>query len=191
MNEETSSPRFLFRKIGLTSAALLISALAGCATAPAGDDAAFYVYGGAVPGTPGTLLRSEPLPARFGLEAAAQQWRILYTSTDGRTGSGQLVTSGAVFYPKGPMPAGGWPIVAWAHGTTGISDDCAPSRRQRSRRDSRYLDACAAGTRVQQHVYPGLSHSETVNASLADSIPFARSLLAGQPVPSTCAGGSD
>jgi len=32
-----------------------------------------------------------------------------------------------VFVPKGTAPAGGWPIVAWAHGTTGVADVCAPS----------------------------------------------------------------
>jgi len=33
-----------------------------------------------------------------------------------------------LFTPKTAPPAGGWPIVAWAHGTTGIADACAPSR---------------------------------------------------------------
>jgi hypothetical protein len=47
-------------------------------------------------------------------------------------------------------------------------------------------DACAAGTQVVWRRYPGLDHSGTLNASLADSLPFARSLLAGQPVASNC-----
>ncbi|WP_228206913.1 alpha/beta hydrolase [Acinetobacter sp. LoGeW2-3] len=33
-----------------------------------------------------------------------------------------------VFTPKGTPPMGGWPIVVWAHGTTGAADKCAPSR---------------------------------------------------------------
>ncbi|MCT9977974.1 alpha/beta fold hydrolase [Acinetobacter sp. I-MWF] len=33
-----------------------------------------------------------------------------------------------VFTPKTVPPAGGWPIVVWAHGTTGVGDECAPSR---------------------------------------------------------------
>lgn len=33
-----------------------------------------------------------------------------------------------VFTPKTAPPAGGWPIVAWGHGTTGVIDQCAPSR---------------------------------------------------------------
>lgn len=33
-----------------------------------------------------------------------------------------------VFTPKTPVPAKGWPIVVWTHGTTGVADACAPSR---------------------------------------------------------------
>lgn len=33
-----------------------------------------------------------------------------------------------VFTPKGSAPIGGWPVVVWAHGTTGAADQCAPSR---------------------------------------------------------------
>ena len=121
--------------------ALAAALLAGCASSPPATDAGFYRYSGAVLATAGTLLRQEPLPAALGLKAAGAQWRILYTSTDGRTGSGQLVTSGAVFVPPGPAPAGGWPVMAWAHGTTGIADACAPSRNVRTERDARYLDA--------------------------------------------------
>ena len=35
-----------------------------------------------------------------------------------------------LFTPKGTRPAKGWPIVAWAHGTTGVADQCAPSKNQ-------------------------------------------------------------
>ncbi|ENV17533.1 alpha/beta hydrolase family protein [Acinetobacter guillouiae] len=35
-----------------------------------------------------------------------------------------------VFTPRTAPPAGGWPIVAWAHGTVGVGDDCAPSRNR-------------------------------------------------------------
>lgn len=125
----------------VAGALLAAGVLAGCATAPAPTDAAFYTYSEAVPDTAGKLLRVAPLPAPLGLPAAGQQFRILYTSTDGHKGSGQLVTSGAVFYPQGTAPAGGWPIIAWAHGTVGVADACAPSRNPRSERDAKYLDA--------------------------------------------------
>ena len=34
-----------------------------------------------------------------------------------------------VFVPKTTPPAAGWPVVAWAHGTTGVADKCAPSQQ--------------------------------------------------------------
>ncbi|MCX5466344.1 lipase family protein [Acinetobacter nematophilus] len=33
-----------------------------------------------------------------------------------------------VFTPRTAPPSGGWPIVVWAHGTTGVADSCAPSQ---------------------------------------------------------------
>ena len=40
----------------------------------------------------------------------------------------QVQATSLVFTPKTPAPAKGWPIVVWAHGTTGVADQCAPSR---------------------------------------------------------------
>ncbi|HFS0011844.1 TPA: alpha/beta fold hydrolase [Acinetobacter baumannii] len=43
--------------------------------------------------------------------------------------SGQEVqATSLVFTPITPPPVGGWPIVVWAHGTTGVADACAPSK---------------------------------------------------------------
>lgn len=44
----------------------------------------------------------------------------------GIKGTETLATS-LVFTPKTAPPAGGWPILVWAHGTTGVADSCAPS----------------------------------------------------------------
>ena len=51
---------------------------------------------------------------------------MLYGSTgvDGNA----VAVSGTVSIPKGKAPKGGWPVITWAHGTTGIADACAPSR---------------------------------------------------------------
>ena len=38
------------------------------------------------------------------------------------------VETGIVTIPDGPMPADGWKLVTHAHGSTGIANDCAPSR---------------------------------------------------------------
>ena len=87
-------------------------------------DPAFYATPSPMPSAPpGTVVRSETMAAPF---AGSQAWRVLYTSTsyDGSP----VVVSGMVFAPTTPAPAGGRPVVSWAHPTTGIVDACAPSR---------------------------------------------------------------
>jgi dienelactone hydrolase len=58
------------------------------------------------------------------LKDAKRNVLILYRSSGG---DGPLV-SGSVAVPKGKTPKGGWPVVAYAHGTTGVADACAPTR---------------------------------------------------------------
>lgn len=99
----------------------------------------FYRWQGALP-APGRMLRQEPLPPTLGLAGTAAQYRILYSSTDGISGQGAVAVSGALFVPAGTPPPGGWPVLAWAHGTIGMADICAPSWNARYYRDARYLE---------------------------------------------------
>lgn len=46
---------------------------------------------------------------------------------------------------------------------------------------------CLAGSNVQWHTYPGLSHNGAVNGSLADSLPFVQALLKGETPEGNCA----
>ncbi len=105
-----------------------------------GGVSSFYTWADEIPPASGQLLRSEPLGSNLGLAMAGEQVRILYTSTDGIDGTTPVVVSGAYFAPKGAPPAAGWPLLAWAHGTTGIADTCAPSWLPRSQRDATYLN---------------------------------------------------
>ncbi len=73
-------------------------------------------------GAPGTLIRSERL---LGAPDGAIAWRVLYHSTD--LDGTPIGVSGIVVAPTRPAPAGGWPVVSWAHPTTGASGSCAPS----------------------------------------------------------------
>jgi pimeloyl-ACP methyl ester carboxylesterase len=75
-----------------------------------------------IAGAPGTLIRSEPMGFA---PAGAQAYRVLYRST-GMHGE-PIAVSGVIIVPPGPAPAGGRPIVAWAHPTTGVVPHCAPS----------------------------------------------------------------
>ncbi|MEH6551925.1 MAG: lipase family protein [Pseudomonadales bacterium] len=115
----------------------------------------FYVWSSEITATPGHLLRQEPLEPRLLLENAATGTRVLYTS-EGFSGE-TVAVSGAVFTPKGEVPKGGWPVLAWAHGTVGVADVCAPSHKGRGPRDVTYLNHwLAAGYAIVATDYEGL-----------------------------------
>jgi hypothetical protein len=52
--------------------------------------------------------------------------RAVYSSVSGVDG-GLRHVSGAFFTPRGRPPAGGWPVISFGHGTTGIAQACGPS----------------------------------------------------------------
>ena len=76
-------------------------------------------------GKPGDLIRSEPFD-EYELPLSVSAVRILYHS---RSATGEdVATSGVVLFPYNKKPpAGGWPVIAWAHGATGVARPCAPS----------------------------------------------------------------
>jgi hypothetical protein len=118
--------------------------------AAAGDHelSPFYRWAEPLP-APGALLRSELVATQTDMAAAGQSLRILYTSTDTRWRSGAIAVSGMLFLPSGETPAGGWPLLSWAHGTLGVSDRCAPSWTGLRERDATYLNRwLAAGFAV-------------------------------------------
>jgi pimeloyl-ACP methyl ester carboxylesterase len=76
-------------------------------------------------GKPGELIRSEPFEA-YELPFSVSAVRILYHS---RSAAGEdVAASGVVLTPsERKPPPGGWPVIAWAHGATGVARSCAPS----------------------------------------------------------------
>jgi acetyl esterase/lipase len=84
---------------------------------------AFYTAPDAFEATaPGTLLRSEPFDR--GLPDGVRGWRVLYRSSD--ADGVPVAVSGLVLEPLGPHE-GPRPLVAIAHGSTGVDESCAPS----------------------------------------------------------------
>ncbi|MEH6793157.1 MAG: lipase family protein [Rhodococcus sp. (in: high G+C Gram-positive bacteria)] len=83
-------------------------------------------FGGAVPGS---LISAEPIEdiAADITELGATATRVVYRSTSGVTGEPSDV-SGTVVIPGGTAPQGGWPVVSYGHGTTGVLEACGPSR---------------------------------------------------------------
>lgn len=73
-------------------------------------------------GAPGRLIRRERL---LGAPDGSHAWRVLYHSRDLR--GRDIGVSGVVVVPDRPAPRDGWPVVSWAHPTTGATGRCAPS----------------------------------------------------------------
>lgn len=143
--------------------------MAACSTTPAPsrlpvgpiagdmDLSPFYRFSNPLPTNPGTLLREEPMPSDAAITAAGEGRRLLHTSTDVRWQSGQVPVSGTLYLPMGAAPATGWPLLAWAHGTLGIADVCAPSWTGFRPRDASYINRwLQAGFAVVVTDYPGL-----------------------------------
>lgn len=83
---------------------------------------AFYDTPDEVPEEAGQLLRVEPFTRTIPDDARA--WRILYTTT--RADGVPAVASALVVEPRETSPAPR-PVIALAHGTTGVDRTCAPS----------------------------------------------------------------
>jgi secretory lipase len=77
---------------------------------------------------PGSLVSATTMPGLASTIEARdlRAARVVYRSTSGDDGSATVV-SGSVFTPRGNPPAGGWPVVAFGHGTVGIEPACGPS----------------------------------------------------------------
>jgi len=83
---------------------------------------AFYDTPADMPAEPGVLLRTDGFTRT--IPDTAQAWRILYTTT--RADGVPAVASAIVVAPRAPAD-GPLPVIALAHGTTGVDRTCAPS----------------------------------------------------------------
>jgi alpha-beta hydrolase superfamily lysophospholipase len=123
--------------MGVIVVLLCLGAVSGCApSAPEVEQAigaeqadrlpltAFYDTPSLAATEPGDLLRQEP-GIGYDLPAGVTATRILYHSQD--ASGADVATSGVVLVPPGPVPGSGWPVIAWAHGTSGVARMCAPS----------------------------------------------------------------
>lgn len=131
---------------------------------------------------PGALLTKEAVNG-YKLPPGAGGVRILYHSLSS-TGR-DVVSSAAVLTPGGPAPAGGWPVIAWAHGTSGVSSMCAPSAMKDVYYGDIVFNMLKAGFAVVAADYHGLGtpgpHEYVNKAAQANdviySIPAARAAV--------------
>ncbi len=75
---------------------------------------------------PGTVLRSAPLRHDLWIpRSTSRAFTLTYVTKDSHERRAR--STGTVFVPHGQPPRGGWPVVSWAHGISGLGDACAPS----------------------------------------------------------------
>ncbi len=143
------------------------------------QDAFYRATDSEIAGPVGSLIRKV---RRVGAAAGATAYKVLYRST--KPDGTPIAVSGIVIVPAGQAPAGGWPIVAWAHPTTGVVPRCAPSLARfvyQQMAGSRHL--LENGYAIAATDYPGLGtpgpHPYLVGVSEAraviDSVRAARS----------------
>ena len=115
-------PRILVAVV-LAFAVLAVPASAAPKKGPGG--AGFYKPPKHLKGAHGGLIWVHKQTGKDALKGARNEL-LLYRSKDL---SGKVTAvSGSVAIPKGKAPKGGWPIITYAHGTTGAADACAPTK---------------------------------------------------------------
>src|SRR5882672_9392274 len=103
------------------SAALVVALLVACSSdskptsTPASSSAG--------PAQPGDVVTSAPVSVP---DLHGTLLRVRYHSRS--VMDADIEVTGMIAIPSTPPPADGYPVVSWAHGTTGIADECAPSR---------------------------------------------------------------
>jgi pimeloyl-ACP methyl ester carboxylesterase len=94
-----------------------------------------------IPDVPhGTLLKYQELTPS--LAEGATTYRVMYASES--LAGDPIVVTGTAVVPDEEAPEGGRPVLTIAHGTTGIADECAPSK------DPSRSEGALAGTASRQ-----------------------------------------
>jgi pimeloyl-ACP methyl ester carboxylesterase len=137
------------------------------------DDAVFEAAASQTSGKVGDVIRFRRRSLPF---IDAESWLMLYRSTDAL--GKPISVSGTVLVPHASWSGGGpRPIIAFAHGTAGLTDDCAPSKALAlglSYENGLLDKALAKGWAVALTDYEGLgtpgNHTYVVAASEAHTV---------------------
>jgi alpha-beta hydrolase superfamily lysophospholipase len=125
--------------VALCTAVLLATAPSFAGTIPSGPAGdAFYVPPQSLPvGQPGSAIWTRPFEGTMALPGAARNRLLLYRSLD--PAANIVSVSGTIAIPPGTPPAGGWPVITWTHGTTGLAPICAPSLDNKDGPEHEYI----------------------------------------------------
>lgn len=130
---------------------------------------------------PGSLVTATP-DRLHGLREASRNLVISYVSSS-FDGSNATVF-GHVAIPKTPPPVGGYPVIAWANGSTGLAPQCMPSASVEGTRDLYLNEWVRRGYAVVRTDYAGWGaagpvpdlHGRSNAENLIDAVTAAHSL---------------
>jgi acetyl esterase/lipase len=160
--------------------ALGLALLGGCSKGLPEFDGKLYELSRRVElpvGERGRLIESQ---RTGGAPDGMRSYRFLYQSQGAK--DEPISVTGLVYRPDEKAPADGFPVIVYAHGTTGVADACAPSRTPSS--VSLIKDLVQAGYAVVQTDYQGLGtpgphpylHGPSEGRTVLDSLVAARQL---------------
>lgn len=95
------------------------------------------------PSLVGKVIKKEPLKTEEIISAPNGAETMLVTYGSRNAAGDPIAETGLVTLPKGEAPEGGWPVLSWAHGTTGLAAKCAPSEALNSHPDEEALTMVA------------------------------------------------
>lgn len=101
----------------------------------------------------GQLIAADPVVETPG---GMQAWRVRYWTTD--DGGRPLEVTGMVVAPREAIPPQPRHVIAWAHGTSGVSNQCAPSTSPDFWKQAA-LEAVRRGYVLAAPDYPGLGNA--------------------------------
>lgn len=153
----------LSRRMGMVLAALLM-AVSGCSEAGSPPEPSIALplpaISSDVLAQRGTLVSSvakTDLPATVA-DRLGQARTVVYRSVSAYDGAMQEV-SATMLLPSGSPPAVGWPVIAYAHATTGLTEECGPSLSPDLRGYAAALAAVVdSGFAVTMTDFQGLGH---------------------------------
>lgn len=130
MRVAVRKPRGIVLIVAAAFAALMLALVPAMASAKKPEKGpsglAFYKPPKKLPKGHGKLIWYAKSGGLVPLSNASVNDNVLYTSKSPQ--GERIAVSGSISLPEGKPPKGGWPIISWAHGTTGVADVCAPSR---------------------------------------------------------------
>ncbi|WP_366556662.1 lipase family protein [Aquibaculum sediminis] len=124
---------------------LVLASAAAAGNVPQGPDgAAFYDPADPLPsGARGDVIYARAMDETktMALPSAARNSLVLYHGLSDR--DQPIPLSGSVSVPEGAPPEGGWPVIVWTHGTSGMNPRCAPSLDTADGPEHGYVSAMA------------------------------------------------